>query len=67
MTFTKYSKPRLVNHPDAFRSFAGKIESAGAFLATAKGIWDAERTIMQVGRAAAPYLGQAARTIAAVL
>ncbi len=66
MTFTKFSKPRLVNHPDAFRSFASKIESGAAFLGTAKGIWDAGRAIVQVGRAAAPYIGAAARTIAAI-
>ncbi len=62
----KFGRPKMINHVDPIKSFAGKLESGLQLFGAAKGIWDATRTVAAGVRSAAPYIATAARTLAAI-
>ena len=62
----KFGRPKMINHMDPIKSFAGKLETGLQLFGAAKGIWDVGRNIVAVGRTVAPYIATAARTIAAL-
>ena len=62
----KFGRPKLINHVDPIKSFAGKLETGLQLFGAAKGIWDVGRHALAVGRTVAPYIATAARTIAAL-
>ena len=57
-------KPRMVNRPDSMRSFGKAVQTGASLFGAAKSAWEIGKTILQVGRAAAPYIATAARTLA---
>ncbi len=59
----KFGRPKLINHVDPIKSFAGKLQSGLELFGAAKGIWDVGRTVVAGARAAAPYIATAARTL----
>ncbi len=62
----KFGRPKMINHMDPIKSFAGKLETGLQLFGAAKGIWDVGRHALAVGRTVAPYIATAARTIAAL-
>ncbi len=60
---SKVARPKLINHVDPLRSFTSKIETGAQLFGAAKGIYDGGKTVLAVGRAVAPYVATAARTL----
>ena len=61
-----FGRPKLVNHVDPIKNFAGKLETGLQLFGAAKGIWDVGRNIVAVGRTVAPYIATAGRVLAAM-
>ena len=62
----KFGRPKMINHEDPIKSFAGKLETGLQLFGAAKGIWDVGRNVVAAGRVVAPYIATAARTLAAI-